>query len=395
MAANVKKSKDGKVIYAFDAKKAKGTYNLDNRSALYDLCKRIHFKGFTKLPKGFNSNGFGFATPAGTYLSEVLRNKFAKPASILITEKHKSAIKKRKKDTVIILNHGDYLKMLDELRTIQKERRLKSISLIQNQLSILFPKQFKKGADVKSIFSYEEGKLSKIVKSDPDLLSHISKEDAETITDLFDKLTKEQNITFNKIALSEKSTRRNERVYIETVTKEFAKRLKNTGKSESDWQRFLEKYILLFNNSYIQVIQKQNISLAGKFPDFILVDVFGYLDIFEIKKPNTNLLKYDDSRENYFWDTEMSKAIVQTEKYVQDLVKHTSELKELIKRKTKQEVRIIRPRGFIIAGSSQQFSNDEMRDDFRLLANANKNVDVILYDELLNNLKNLGKRLSK
>ena len=145
----------------------------------------------------------------------------------------------------------------------------------------------------------------------------------------------------------------------------------------------------------MSVIEKLSISIRGKFPDFMLVNVFGYIDIYEIKKPSTPLLRYDESRDNYFWDTEVAKAITQTEKYIQMLVKSALEVKEFIKQKHETDVKIIRPRGFVVVGSSKQFDSSQKEDDFRLLASSLKNVDVVLYDELLGNLKNLLKRLEQ
>ena len=48
---------------------------------------------------------------------------------------------------------------------------------------------------------------------------------------------------------------------------------------------------------------------------------------------------------------------------------------------------IVRPKGYIIAGTRNQLTSTEMLDDFRILSEALKNIDVLLYDDLLNNLE--------
>lgn len=240
-----------------------------------------------------------------------------------------------------------------------------------------------------SIYSYEENKISKILGSAGDVFKKLSKADIEAIAGVYSQIAEESKADFSSISIAEESKRRNERVYLQTVVDEFEKRLSNKVLSESDWQRFLQRYILLFNTSYVSSIEKLSVDLRGKYPDFMLANVYGYLDIYEIKKPTTNLLKHDDGRDNYYWDAEIARATIQTEKYIQMLIKQGLEVRDFIKEKYGVDVKVIRPRGFIVAGKSDQFENTKMNDDFRLLASALKNVDIVLYDELLGNLKNL------
>ncbi len=112
---------------------------------------------------------------------------------------------------------------------------------------------------------------------------------------------------------------------MEKTIEEFKKKLSTTS-SESVWQKFLRDHILTLLNVYAFVIEKQSVDLAGKFPDFMLIDAYGYVDIYEIKKPQTKLLRYDQGRSNYFWDTEVSKAVIQTEKYISNVERHRFEL---------------------------------------------------------------------
>ena len=125
-----------------------------------------------------------------------------------------------------------------------------------------------------------------------------------------------------------------------------------------------------------------------KYPDFSLITHDSYLDIFEIKKPSTNLLRYDDSRDNYFWDTEMAKAIIQTENYIEKVSNSAETIRGFIKDEYQIELKIVKPRGIILAGKSNIFTKQKQKDDFRLLAQGNKNLTFLTYDELLNRLLN-------
>jgi hypothetical protein len=144
---------------------------------------------------------------------------------------------------------------------------------------------------------------------------------------------------------------------------------------------------LVLRNTYGEVLEKESVSLQGKFPDFMLIDAYGYLDIYEIKKPGTRLLSLDRGRNNYYWDTEISKAIAQVENYIHQAQRHADSLRNDIRQNKGVEVNIVRPRGYIVAGLRSQLTSAKMGDDFRILAESLKNIDVLLYDDLLASLE--------
>jgi len=145
-------------------------------------------------------------------------------------------------------------------------------------------------------------------------------------------------------------------------------------------------------SNYGEVLEKESVSLQGKFPDFMLIDPYGYLDIYEIKKPSTNMLKLDPSRNNYYWDTEISKAIAQVENYAHQSQRQADTLSNDIRKAKGVEVNIVRPRGYIIAGRRSQLTSPKMQDDFRILCDSLSNIDVILYDDLLEGLETFVSR---
>lgn len=113
-----------------------------------------------------------------------------------------------------------------------------------------------------------------------------------------------------------------------------------------------------------------------------------YLDILEIKKPDTIILKEDKGRGNYHWDTEISRAIIRVENYLEHISNQAAQVPSFVKDTYGLELKVVRPRGFILAGNSAEFSSQKQRDDFRLLSHGLKNVTVITYDELLIRLEN-------
>lgn len=87
------------------------------------------------------------------------------------------------------------------------------------------------------------------------------------------------------------------------------------------------------------------------------------------------------------WSPELSKAISQTENYLAYAEQSGVLLKEDVRKRRGFDVRVLGPRGFIIAGTRKQLSNERMQNNFRLLNNSLANVKIVLYDDLLNSLK--------
>lgn len=70
-------------------------------------------------------------------------------------------------------------------------------------------------------------------------------------------------------------------------------------------------------------------------------------------------------------------------------------LSEDIKRESNEDIIVVKPKAHLIIGSSEQLINDNMRDDFRILRDSLKNIEIILYDELFERFKNLKNRTFK
>lgn len=158
---------------------------------------------------------------------------------------------------------------------------------------------------------------------------------------------------------------------------------------ESWWQTYIRSKILIIQQGYIKALEKMNIAIGTtKFPDFSLVTHDNYLDILEIKKPSTRILKLDSGRGNYFFDSEISKAVAQVENYISNVTKHGDAVRSYILDNHKIDLKVVRPRGIILAGNASQFTEQKQRDDFRLLSQGLKNLSIVTYDELLTRLGN-------
>lgn len=184
-------------------------------------------------------------------------------------------------------------------------------------------------------------------------------------------------------------------IALESLMNEY-KGLLEEEPAESKWQKFFEKYITILDSRYIKVLDKNNISTyTTKKPDLILLDLYKFIDLYELKKTNTNLLEYDISHKNYYWHKDIAMVIAQAEKYVRKMTENSSTLIREIKEDSDLVVDIVKPKAIIVAGHSKYLDNDNKINDFKLLRESLKDITFILYDEFYKQLKNFYNQLKK
>ena len=153
-----------------------------------------------------------------------------------------------------------------------------------------------------------------------------------------------------KIRLAKEGKRITDKVFLDEVIKEFDDRIAKKTAKEEDWQKFLKEKVFPFLTSYIKVIDKENIGVDISYPDFVLVDIYGFADIFEIKTHVTPLLSYDSSHKNHYWTADISKAVSQVENYIDTIRESDAPYVKKVRRKYNIDLTINRPKGFVVAG---------------------------------------------
>lgn len=335
---------------------------------------KIYYKG--AKPKILKSDGsFQF----GKNIIEVLTPKFKKFKLILIEGKSKI-------EKVGIVYH--FFISLSDLRAMQsmlfgRNRDIKQ-KVIAKKFAELYPKHFN---DDTQIFNYDKG-LFKAILSKDFLPTLLSTEDREAINNFIPRFIA-SGVSGKKASIAGKLKAGFELKVLKTIADDLDSRIKS-DKSESTWQDYLKANILHIQQGYIAFVEKANIGVVDtRFPDFLLVTHDEYLDILEIKTPVTQLLAYDKSHNNYFWTPELSKAVSQTENYIHEVYTLADKVRSKIRDKYGIELRVVRPRGVIIAGNTNQFlKNKKIADDYRLLSQSLKNINIVTYDELLIRLQN-------
>ncbi len=380
--------KTNKTIYNFRPTKAKEVSS-------------ITLDGFQGVPSGLylNKNGYGFSgSKKGVFLLLGLKNHLAngRILEFIISDKQRKKVKNGIHKISVTLPFIDIKNLLIRLGRINEDNNNELRGSVASFLSTKFPKEIRISAD--DFDEYKGGEMAALLRRKK-VSQKLNEEDLESLSDFFPKIFegstkgKKRGVKIGRATLIKKTKTVTDKIFLDEVIKEFDLNLAKKTLSENDWQKFLSEKVFRFMANYITSIEKQNVSVSVSYPDFVLVDVYGFVDVFEIKKHDTPLLSLDEDHDNYYWKADISKAIAQIENYNDEIVRNSDDYIRAVKRKKTLDIRVVRPRGYIIAGTSAQFANKKESADFRKLGSSLKNINFILYDELLANLKNLRSKL--
>ena len=355
-------------------------YTIKNRTYGKALVgTKIYYRGYgNKRPKFLKDKGQGFS--GGKHLLEILNKKF-KRYELVLTPKTDAITAAGGKKTVQISE-----RTLNKINAIVRDRTrdIRLDAAIQ-VLAATFPAVF---TSSQRPVSYRKGMLASVLSPALDPRA-VSVDDQKAITAFAARIAADPRTQ----GFDEKETVKRKHtvqlLHLEKLIAEFDDRLPKKL-SENDWQSYFEEKILYFQDSYINKIHKPNIALiTTQFPDFGVITADDYLDLIEIKLPKTALLSEDKSHHTFFWTADVAKAIAQVETYIDSVASKRAEIILQIEKLTGIRLRIVKPRGIVIAGSTSEFTaTPAKRDYFRLLNEGLKNVEIVPYDELSRRLRN-------
>lgn len=192
-----------------------------------------------------------------------------------------------------------------------------------------------------------------------------------------------------------------------TCLKKLNEMLSSQNSFEDDWQIEILKIFKLLNPKYIYVGEKIHLNSfvtnGDLYPDIVLVDNDGNIDLIEIKSPKYDEIFYKtDYRGNFVPIRELQGACMQLQNYLISLTKMPED--NINQKKFKNQTGIPiefklksnSSKGYIIYGRDKQlFDNEKMKEDFQIVRNMYANViDIITYDDLVRRLKNMIDALS-
>lgn len=347
----------------------------------------VTIDGFENLPDDFSDNGY-IKQGVQYYLNKKLESKSI--ASLEISKDKTTTIRKVRNQEVynLILKYDDFKTLREQFLVVNNQSSQSKNDIVDGFFYNHFPDKFEVST------STSQQQYRNVIKNlNSDIIEHFTPDDLNKmegfITELLNKRYQSNSHKFLQLARTKIKV---DTIAIDRILAEFQKNLED-GISENLWGKYLKKNLFLLDSKYVKILQELNVILRGsRNVDFGMIDTKGYLDIFEIKKPDTPILAADTDRGNYYWHTSTVKAIVQAEKYLFNAERKASNLAEDISREERISVKVVKPRAILITGHSDQLDSDEKRDDFKVLRQSLKNIDIILYDELLEGLENQKKK---
>lgn len=409
MRAKSKKKKIGKPERHLDPKEGKfcvfEVYRRPKKTIYYfrgnqaKYVSKVTLDGYQGIPTGLylNRNGYGFGKK-GIFLLSALKSHIGptKQLDFVISKKGPKSFRRTSLIVTVVLPYQDVRSLIVRLGRINEDNNSELREAVASFLSTKFPKRIR--ISTEDFDEYQVGEIAALLRKKK-VAHKLNEEDLQSLKSFFPRIFesslkgKKKGVRAERDALIRETKTVTDKIFLDEVIKEFTLHLKKKTLNEQVWQSFLRDKVFRFMASYVTSIEKQNISLDVSYPDFVLVDVYGFVDIFEIKRQDTPLLAFDESHENYYWKPEIAKAISQIENYIDKIVSNSHEYIRTIKRKKRVDIRVVRPRGYIIAGTSKGFGSEKESEDFRKLGASLKNISFILYDELLESLRNLRSKL--
>ena len=349
-----KEDEEKQLVKIYDFKGDTFNYPFDGPSI-----KKIIFKGFKELPYLISNFGYGFSEKS---LNTFFRYKFESPGiDTLIISENRIA---KKKDNELVL----YIPDLEDLQTsINQEQRAcndtKAI-LIKNYLVSKYPQlQF----DHKETNNNKDLIFRNLNKK---LLEKMTADDVEKLGQFYveaaNKFSRPDIVKRMVIGLQKNA----QLVSLQEIIKIYEKLLQENP-AESSWQNFFNSYITLFDNRYAYKLDYKNITTGiTKYPDLVLVDIYGYIDFYELKKSGMPLLQYDGNHKTFYWSKELSMTIAQASDYLQKAKENSISYAKAIKEETATEesegldVNIINPRAIIVAGTKAELNTPKKTTSF-------------------------------
>ncbi len=154
-------------------------------------------------------------------------------------------------------------------------------------------------------------------------------------------------------------------------------------KNEVFIQKFLKKNLWLFGSEYCTFVKEEKIN-SKNILDGIPKNLEDFIDIIEVKLPTAELFHYDTNHKNYYSSSELTKAIAQTQNYIFELEKMTSNNSY----QDDNDCVIARPRGIILIGTKNELS-DEEKKYLRILNSSYHNIHILTYQQLLLRARNM------
>ena len=371
-----------------ESKKKELIYVIQSNKVLYyfpegESIKKIIIEDVKEIPSFLSPWGFGFNH---SNLQSFIKNKLKDDNLNQI--KIGPKVKTGHNGKSLLINVEDLQHLISSLNKEQRACNDTKNTLISNFIQEAYPQinfDYKKTNNDKSVV---------LRNLNDKLIEKLNADEIEQIGKFYVDASRKYKASHLVKRLSAGMMKNAQLITLQEIINDYEKHLKDDP-PESTWQTFFDEHITLFDSRYSHKIDYKNIALGStNYPDLVLVDIYGYLDFYELKKSSTPLITYDGSHKTWYWSPEVSKVIAQVNNYLQKAKENADGYSKAIVKATETdkqkglEVDIINPRGIIVIGSKKELNTKDKKDQFKSLRESLKDIEFILYDELLDRLKN-------
>lgn len=163
---------------------------------------------------------------------------------------------------------------------------------------------------------------------------------------------------------------------LQAALEELDRHLSSGDTQESIYQRWCERHSWVFGNAYVARDDIRQIALGDSIDILLKSSLNGLRDIFELKRPDQEAIKWDTTHRSWYWSRETSQAIGQCHRYLDAL--HEAAQHGL---RDHRNVIAYHPRAFIVIGRSADWQDDQYRALHGLNARLH-GITVMTYDQL-------------
>lgn len=164
---------------------------------------------------------------------------------------------------------------------------------------------------------------------------------------------------------------------MQTAVAELRENLDRGENDEHVYQQWCQNHSWAFGSAYVVNDEVRNITASDNLDLLLPTVIAGYRDLVELKRPDMNVLRYDSAHRNYYWGSEVSRAIGQCHRYLDVL--HEVAANGL---RDHPEIVAYHPRAIIVIGRSNEWQNGELKA-LHGLNHRLQSVTVMTYDQLL------------
>ena len=157
---------------------------------------------------------------------------------------------------------------------------------------------------------------------------------------------------------------------------------------ENVYQKWCEEHSWAFGNAYVMRDDIREISTGDKIDILLPTVISGYRDLIELKRPDMKVLNYDETHRNFYFSSEVSKAIGQCHRYLDVL--HEVAANGL---RDHPEIVAYHPRAIIVIGRSSDWKEHQLKALHGLNCRLS-GITVMTYDQLLSQGERLLEMLS-